>query len=204
ENVALFRHNGEVLLDGINIKLKSGDSLLIRGPSGCGKTSLLRALAGLWPFGSSGKVSRPPHQDILFLPQRPYTAQGSLRDAVCYPDIDKQHPELAEAMNTCRLGYLIDKLDKTDDWQHKLSPGELQRVAFVRALLSKPKIVLLDEATAALDEPAEAALYRALKQKLPDSIIISIGHRSTLNAFHNMRLDVGIVQIGKARENNVQ
>ncbi|HEZ1050718.1 TPA: ATP-binding cassette domain-containing protein, partial [Neisseria meningitidis] len=75
----MFRHNGEVLLDGINIKLKSGDSLLIRGPSGCGKTSLLRALAGLWPFGSSGKVSRPPHQDILFLPQRPYTAQGSLR-----------------------------------------------------------------------------------------------------------------------------
>ena len=196
ENVALFRHNGEVLLDGININLKSGDSLLIRGPSGCGKTSLLRALAGLWPFGSSGKVSHPPHQDILFLPQRPYTAQGSLRDAICYPDIDKQHPELIEAMNTCRLGYLIDKLDKPDDWQHKLSPGELQRVAFVRALLSKPKIVLLDEATAALDEPTEAMLYRALKQKLPDSIIISIGHRSTLNAFHNMHLDVGNAACG--------
>lgn len=196
ENVALFRHNGEVLLDGININLKNGDSLLIRGPSGCGKTSLLRALAGLWPFGSSGKVSHPPHQDILFLPQRPYTAQGSLRDAICYPDIDKQHPELIEAMNTCRLGYLVDKLDKPDDWQHKLSPGELQRVAFVRALLSKPQIVLLDEATAALDEPTEAMLYRALKQKLPDSIIISIGHRSTLNAFHNMHLDVGNVACG--------
>lgn len=183
-------------MSGINIKLKNGNSLLIRGPSGCGKTSLLRALAGLWPFGSSGKVSRPPHQDILFLPQRPYTAQGSLRDAVCYPDIDKQHPELIEAMNTCRLGYLIDKLDKTDDWQHKLSPGELQRVAFVRALLSQPKVILLDEATAALDEPTEAMLYRALKQKLPDSIIISIGHRSTLNAFHNMHLDVGNVACG--------
>ena len=193
ENVALFRHNGEVLLSGINVNLKSGDSLLIRGPSGCGKTSLLRALAGLWPFGSSGKVSRPPHQDILFLPQRPYTAQGSLRDAICYPNIDKQHPELAEAMNTCRLDYLIDKLDKTDDWQHKLSPGELQRVAFVRALLSQPKVILLDEATAALDEPTEALLYRALKQKLPQSIIISIGHRSTLNEFHDFRLDVGNV-----------
>ena len=194
ENVALYRHNGEVLLDGININLKSGNSLLIRGPSGCGKTSLLRALAGLWPFGSSGKVSHPPHQDILFLPQRPYTAQGSLRDAICYPDIDKQHPELIEAMNTCRLGYLVDKLDKTDDWQHKLSPGELQRVAFVRALLSQPKIILLDEATAALDEPTEAMLYRALKQKLPDTIIISIGHRSTLNEFHDLCLDVGHVQ----------
>ena len=194
ENVALYRHNGEVLLDGININLKSGNSLLIRGPSGCGKTSLLRALAGLWPFGSSGKVSHPPHQDILFLPQRPYTAQGSLRDAICYPDIDKQHPELADAMNTCRLGYLVDKLDKTDDWQHKLSPGELQRVAFVRALLSQPKVILLDEATAALDEPTEAMLYRALKQKLPDSIIISIGHRSTLNEFHDLCLDVGHVQ----------
>jgi ABC-type uncharacterized transport system, permease and ATPase components len=194
ENVALYRHNGEVLLDGININLKNGNSLLIRGPSGCGKTSLLRALAGLWPFGSSGKVSHPPLQDILFLPQRPYTAQGSLRDAICYPYIDKQHPELAEAMNTCRLGYLVDKLDKTDDWQHKLSPGELQRVAFVRALLSQPKVILLDEATAALDEPTEAMLYRALKQKLPDSIIISIGHRSTLNEFHDLCLDIGHVQ----------
>ena len=94
-------------------------------------------------------------------------------------------------MNTCRLGYLIDKLDKTDDWQHKLSPGELQRVAFVRALLSQPKVILLDEATAALDEPTEAMLYRVLKQKLPDSIIISIGHRSTLDQFHDGSTHVG-------------
>ncbi len=113
--------------------------LLIRGPSGCGKTSLLCALAGLWPFGSSGKVSRPPHQDILFLPQRPYTAQGSLRDAVCYPDIDKQHPELAEAMNTCRLGYLIDKLDKTADWQHKLSWRTATRRASSAPCFPSPK-----------------------------------------------------------------
>lgn len=193
EQLTLFRHNGEVLLSGIDISLKSGDSLLIRGPSGCGKTSLLRTLAGLWPFGSSGSVSRPPHDDILFLPQRPYTPQGTLREAICYPDIDKHHPDLVEAMNACRLDYLTGKLDKADDWQHKLSPGELQRIAFIRALLARPKVVLLDEATAALDEATEALLYRTLKQHLPESIIVSIGHRSTLNEFHNLCIDVGNV-----------
>lgn len=194
ENLTLFRHNGDILLDGIHVNLKSGDSLLIRGPSGCGKTSLLRTLAGLWPFGSSGKITRPPRKDIMFLPQRPYTAQGTLREAICYPDIDTHHPKLIEAMNACRLDYLTGKLDKPDDWQHKLSPGELQRIAFVRALLARPKAVLLDEATAALDEATEAALYQTLKQHLPDSIIVSIGHRSTLNAFHDVCIDVGNVK----------
>ncbi len=195
-DVALYRHNGEVLLDKINISVQNGDALLIQGPSGCGKTSLLRTLAGLWPFGSSGTIGRPAHRDILFVPQRPYTPQGSLRQAVCYPDIDPHHPELAAAMQACFLGHLTDKLDKPDDWQHKLSPGELQRVAFVRILLTRPKVVLLDEATAALDEPTEAALYTLIRERLPESIIVSIGHRGTLAAFHNRRMFVGTAACG--------
>ncbi|MCP1773131.1 putative ATP-binding cassette transporter [Neisseria perflava] len=194
DNVTLYRHNGEILLGGIYINVKSGDSLLIKGPSGCGKTSLLRSLAGLWPFGCSGDIAKPPRDEILFVPQRPYTPQGSLREAICYPHIQASQEELETAMRSCRLDYLIARLDKIDDWQNKLSPGELQRVAFCRALLSHTKVVLLDEATSALDEPTEAMLYRAIRAKLPDSIIVSIGHRSSLNAFHNVFLDVGAVR----------
>ncbi len=191
QNVALYRNDGDILLDHINLNVARGDSLLIQGPSGCGKTSLLRALAGLWPFGSSGLIQRPAHERILFVPQRPYTPQGSLREAVCYPDIDAHHAELNGALLDCRLGHLIDQLDQHDDWQHRLSPGELQRIAFVRILLAKPQVVLLDESTSALDEPTETALYQLVKTRLPDSIVVSIGHRNTLNAFHNRCLQVG-------------
>lgn len=190
-NVALYRNNGETLLDNVNINLKPGDALLIKGPSGCGKTSLLRSLAGLWPFGSSGEIIQPERSQILFIPQRPYTPQGTLREAVCYPDINPYHPDLQSTMALCRLGHLIGQLDQTDDWQHKLSPGELQRVAFCRTLLSPAKIILLDEATSALDETTEALLYRTVREKMPDSIIVSIGHRSSLNGFHNIHYDVG-------------
>ncbi|UOO82953.1 ABC transporter ATP-binding protein/permease [Uruburuella testudinis] len=191
QNVALYRNNGEVLLDGVNIHVRRGDSLLIQGPSGCGKTSLLRALAGLWPFGSSGTIRHPALRQILFVPQRPYTPQGSLREAICYPDINPHHPLLAATLHDCRLGHLTGKLDELSDWQHRLSPGELQRIAFVRILLVQPQVVLLDESTSALDEPTEAALYALIKTRLPDSMIISIGHRNTLAAFHNLSLNVG-------------
>ena len=189
--VTLYRNNGDILLDNIRLQVQSGDALLIQGPSGCGKTSLMRTLAGLWPFGSSGSIRRPAPQNLLFVPQRPYTPQGSLRQAICYPDIDPHHPALQTTLADCRLEHLIEKLDQTDDWQHRLSPGELQRIAFVRILLSAPKVVLLDEATSALDEPTEAMLYTLIRQRLPDTILISIGHRNTLQAFHNQSIRVG-------------
>lgn len=196
ENLTLYRPNGGILLENIKLNVKPGDALLIKGASGCGKTSLLRALAGLWPFGSSGQIMQPDHSQTLFVPQRPYTPQGSLREAVCYPDIDPRHPELSAAMTRCRLGHLLPQLDQTEDWQHKLSPGELQRIAFCRALLSRAQVILLDEATSALDETTEAALYQALREQLPQSIIVSVGHRSSLNAFHNIHYDVGAVKCG--------
>lgn len=192
-DVTLYRHNGSILLNRINLEAKPGDALLIKGPSGCGKTSLLRSLAGLWPFGFTGYIEKPGRDDILFLPQRAYTPQGSLRDVICYPNIDPHHPDLKTMMAWCRLEHLIGSLDKIDDWQHKLSPGELQRVAFCRALLSHAKVILLDESTSALDEDTEAALYQAIRRRLPNSIIVSIGHRSSLNQFHNLYYDVGSV-----------
>ena len=191
DKLTLHRNNGNILLSNVSFRAQSGDSLLIRGPSGCGKTSLLRALAGLWPFGSSGHIIGPAREHILFVPQRPYTPQGSLRRAICYPNIRPDEHQLAAALEACRLGHLKELLDTEDDWQHKLSPGELQRIAFVRILITRPRLALLDEATAALDEETEAALYRLIRQELPDSIIVSIGHRSTLNAFHNQIICVG-------------
>ena len=191
DKLTLHRNNGDILLSDVSFRAQSGDSILIRGPSGCGKTSLLRALAGLWPFGSSGHMAGPAREHILFVPQRPYTPQGSLRRAICYPNIRPDEHQLTAALEACRLGYLKELLDTEDDWQHKLSPGELQRIAFVRILITRPRLVLLDEATAALDEETEAALYRLIRQELPDSIIVSIGHRSTLNAFHNQIICVG-------------
>ena len=201
DKLTLHRNNGNILLSDVSFRAQSGDSLLIRGPSGCGKTSLLRALAGLWPFGSSGHMAGPAREHILFVPQRPYTPQGSLRRAICYPNIRPDEHQLAAALEACRLGYLKELLDTEDDWQHKLSPGELQRIAFVRILITRPRLVLLDEATAALDEDTEAALYRLIRQELPDSIIVSIGHRSTLNAFHNQIICVGdtLIDCGTSR-----
>ena len=201
DKLTLHRNNGNILLSNVSFRAQSGDSLLIRGPSGCGKTSLLRALAGLWPFGSSGHIIGPAREHILFVPQRPYTPQGSLRRAICYPNIRPDEHQLTAALEACRLGYLKELLDTEDDWQHKLSPGELQRIAFVRILITRPRLALLDEATAALDEETEAALYRLIRQELPDSIIVSIGHRSTLNAFHNQIICVGetLVDCGTSR-----
>ena len=120
----------------------------------------------------------------MFVPQRPYVPQGSLREAVCYPDIDPQHPDLENAMRDCCMEKWLPYLDITDDWQHRLSPGELQRIAFIRILLARPRLVLLDESTAALDEPTEETLYQLLLKRLPDSTLVSIGHRCTLAAYH--------------------
>ena len=190
ENVRLLRPNGNTLLDNINLCLKKGESILLKGPSGCGKTSLLRMLAGLWTFGSQGKITAPDMAQTLFVPQRPYVPQGTLREAVCYPHIETDDATLRQTLQECSLGHLADYLDSDKDWQHILSPGELQRVAFARILLAKPQMILLDEATAALDEPTEAHLYRLIRERLPDSIMVSIGHRNTLAQFHQRSMDV--------------
>ena len=191
DGLTLLRHNGDALLSDVSLAARPGDAVLIRGPSGCGKTSLLRALAGLWPFGSSGRIARPPKESIMFVPQKAYMPQGSLLQSVCYPAPQAGRADVAAALETCRLTHLVPLLDKEDNWQQRLSPGEQQRIAFARVLLARPAAILLDEATSALDEPTEAHLYTTLRRSLPESIIVSIGHRNTLEAFHNLSLYVG-------------
>lgn len=183
-NVTLYQENGEPLLSNIHFQAASGESILLTGRSGCGKTSLLRLMAGLYPFASSGTLMLPAPENTLFIPQRLYVPQGSLRDLLCYPNNQADDTKLIALLSDCQLTTYQSQLHHSKNWQQQLSLGELQRIAFARILLNQPQFILLDEATSALDEATEAHLYHLLKTRLPQSIIISVGHRSTLHHFH--------------------
>ena len=129
---------------------------------------------------------------MMLLPQRPYIPMGSLKGAVVYPEVEGAYgdAEIAEALRAARLPHLVDRLDDEAYWAQTLSLGEQQRVAVARALLAKPDWLFLDEATAALDEATEEAIYRVIEERLPDTTIVSIGHRSTLAAYHGRRIDM--------------
>ena len=180
--------DGQPLLT-IDGPLHSNNALLISGPSGSGKSTLLRALAGLWPYGE-GQIILPHSATMMLLPQRPYIPHGRLIDAVCYPaKADTFTPdEITAALQDVGLNALSADLDREDLWSQRLSGGEQQRLAIARALLAKPDWLFLDEATAALDEKSEAMLYTRLKEKLPKMTLVSIGHRSTLLAFHDAHI----------------
>jgi putative ATP-binding cassette transporter len=181
---------GMRLIDPLDVRLDPGESLVITGSSGSGKTTLLRSLAQLWPF-TSGTLRRP-EDDTLFLSQLPYMPLGDLRAAVCYPAEAGTYSadEIRSALDTVSLGHLGSRLDEVADWAKILSPGEQQRIAFARVLLAKPKVVFLDEATSALDEGQEFALYQTLRTRLPDSIVVSVSHRPSLEQHHDRRLEL--------------
>ena len=177
-----------VLLQDINFNLQPGRNVLIKGVSGSGKSTLLRALAGIWPF-VTGKINLPKTEELMFIPQKPYIPLGSLREALLYPGRKPlSDEELLYLLDLCQIGYLRDKLDLVADWSHVLSVGEQQRLAFVRAHIQEPKWLFLDEATSALDEDTEAAMYALLAERLKQTTLVSIGHRSTLNKYHELML----------------
>jgi vitamin B12/bleomycin/antimicrobial peptide transport system ATP-binding/permease protein len=190
DDVEVRTPSGERLVDPLDVRLDPGDSLVITGTSGSGKTTLLRSLAQLWPF-SSGTL-RGPEEDTMFLSQLPYMPLGDLRNAVCYPGEAGTYSDEAirSALDTVSLGHLGSRLDEVADWAKILSPGEQQRVAFARVLLAEPKVVFLDEATSALDEGQEFALYQTLRTQVPDSIVVSVSHRPTLEQHHDRRLEL--------------
>ena len=191
ENVAVALPDGTPLVAASSVDLKQGDSWLIRGPSGSGKSTLFRAIAGIWPF-SSGRIRLPKAGNILFLPQKPYLPIGTLKEVTSYPAREAGFSDQAvkEALAAVGLPELTGRLDEQQNWSMQLSPGEQQRLAFAHALLQQPAWLFLDEATSSLDEQSEQQLYRTLKEKLPQTTLVSIGHRSTLQAFHTRVLEL--------------
>ena len=189
ERLAVRLPGGAPLLDASAISFGRGERVLVTGPSGAGKSTLFRALAGIWPFGS-GRVGVPKDAKVMLLPQRPYFPMATLAEAVTYPARAGSFTdaELAGAIAAVGLPDLAARLGEEGHWNRMLSVGEQQRLAIARALLHAPDYLLLDEATSALDEPAEAMLYRVLQERLPAAAIVSIGHRSTLRAFHRRHL----------------
>jgi len=184
--------DGRALVEVPKLVLTPREPVLISGPSGSGKTSLFRALGGIWPFGSGG-VHVPAGADLMILPQNAYMPLGSLRAALAYPGEAESVSAAAahDALTAVGLGRFNDVIDEETNWGNRLSGGEQQRVAVARALIARPDWLLLDEATSALDEKGQTDVYRLIAERLPETTVVSIGHRSSLIPLHRrfLRLD---------------
>ncbi|MGA8327769.1 MAG: ABC transporter ATP-binding protein/permease, partial [Mycobacterium sp.] len=192
DGVEVRTPDGDPLVDQLDVRLESGQSLVITGQSGAGKTTLLRSLAELWPY-ASGTLRCPDGDNAtMFLSQLPYVPLGTLRTVVCYPNAptDISDQTLHDTLTRVALAPLRDRLDEVRDWAKVLSPGEQQRVAFARILLTKPRAVFLDESTSALDQGLEHALYELLRSELPDCVVVSVSHRAAVERFHDQQLEL--------------
>jgi putative ATP-binding cassette transporter len=197
---------GKSLAENVNFSLEEGSRMIITGNSGCGKSTLLRSLAGLWDFKSADFIDLP--KGALFVPQKPYMPLATLRQVLSYPNLDKSFSdtEIKDALNECSISHLAARLDEGGDWSKILSLGEQQRLAFARIFLQKPRVIFLDEATAALDEKNQQLMYERLTMQLTDSIVVSVAHRESLLKFHDVMLKLdgsGGWQLVKIAANDV-
>ncbi|SDE07243.1 putative ATP-binding cassette transporter [Mycolicibacterium neoaurum] len=189
-DVAVSTPTGEILVEDLNLQMQPGDTLIVTGQSGAGKTTLLRSLAQLWPFASGTLRCPEGANETMFLSQMPYVPLGDLRAVVSYPKGPDEFTdeELIAALDKVSLPQCARRLAEVADWVKVLSPGEQQRVAFARVLLTKPRVVFLDEATSALDEGLEFTMYDLVRRELPDTILVSVTHRSTVGQHHEQHL----------------
>jgi vitamin B12/bleomycin/antimicrobial peptide transport system ATP-binding/permease protein len=191
-NLSVALSTGKVVIDDADVNVDLGERVLLAGESGSGKSTLVRAIAGLWPWGEGEVVTRPGTR-LFLMPQKPYLPLGTLRRAAAYPmspdEVDDE--ALVQALEDVGLKHLADRLDEEDvRWSDVLSGGEQQRVGFVRLLLHKPDIVIMDESTSALDPEGQAKLFERLSERMPETAVISVGHRLELEAFHDRKLNL--------------
>jgi vitamin B12/bleomycin/antimicrobial peptide transport system ATP-binding/permease protein len=189
DGLAVAQHDGRIMIDEADTVIAAGQKVLLMGESGTGKSTLIRAIAGLWPWGS-GSVRLPAGAKAAFLPQRPYLPLGTLRQVLCYPDDGTERDEdaLRQALTRCGLRRLIPRLDEEEKWDKVLSGGEQQRIGFARLLVMRPDIVIMDEATAALDAASQDSMMELFRDELAKATLISVGHRSELEDYHERKL----------------
>jgi putative ATP-binding cassette transporter len=188
QDLTVRLNDGTAVLDDADITIMPGERVLIAGESGTGKSTLVRAIAGLWPWGG-GSIEVKKGAKIFLLPQRPYVPIGTLRRAATYPDAaeSRSSDDVATAFKRVGLEHLVDRLDEEGPWDQTLSGGEKQRLAFARIQLHGPDIVVLDEATAALDPKSQDMLMELLLDR-PDMTLLSVAHRPELEAFHTRKI----------------
>jgi putative ATP-binding cassette transporter len=191
QNLSVAQTNGSLEIEDPDLIIARGEKVFVKGESGTGKSTLIRAMAGLWPWGS-GSILRPANATIEFMPQQPYMPLGTLRNVLEYPKPEVPHSdeEIREAMQKCGLQHLSARLDEEDQWQKILSGGEQQRVAFARTLLKKPDIVIMDEATSALDQLSQARVMSFFESELKDATLLSVAHRPELEAYHTREIQL--------------
>jgi vitamin B12/bleomycin/antimicrobial peptide transport system ATP-binding/permease protein len=196
EGLSVADRAGRVVINDASVRIGMGEKVMLAGESGSGKSILIRALAGLWPWGS-GSIRVPKGVKIAFVPQQPYIPLGTLRQALIYPDQNGATDEqIVAAMRRCGLGYLVKQLDLEARWDQTLSGGERQRLAFARLLIQKPQIISMDEATSALDEESQFSLLTLLHNELAPATVISVAHRSGIEEFHSRKIELHKRQAG--------
>jgi putative ATP-binding cassette transporter len=181
--------NGTAVVDDTDVVIKKGERVLVAGSSGSGKSTLVRAISGLWPWGG-GEIDVQKDARLFLLPQRPYVPTGTLRRAVAYPGAaeDWDLETIGKALDRVGLGHLIDRIEDDEPWDQTLSGGEKQRLTIARVLLHRPDIIVLDEATAALDPKSQDDLMKILSEEMEGLTILSVGHRPELEQFHSRKL----------------
>jgi putative ATP-binding cassette transporter len=189
KDVSVTLDDGTMVVKDADVQIAPGEKVLFVGESGSGKSTLVRAIAGLWPWGD-GTILLPPNANMFLMPQRPYIPLGALRRAVIYPKAadEVSDAEVVEALKAAGLEEFVDRVDQEGPWDQTLSGGEKQRVAFARLLIHKPDIIVMDEATSALDKQSQEQLMQLIHERLPQTTIVSVGHRPELELFHERKI----------------